>query len=217
MTIQGEGRHAGALASFLRLSGCNLSCSWCDTPYTWDWSRFDHDAETHRVPVDEVVGDLHRLPGRLVVSGGEPLLQTRALSVLLDLLPERAFDVETNGTRALGATEGKWATVTCSPKVGPSAAQALNLASVIHPSIAEVADFKFVVRDTADLNAVLNWLARDEQGRRVTFDRVWIMPEGTSAAVLTERTPFVIDAAARYGFNFTSRLHVYGWHDTRGH
>lgn len=216
-TIQGEGRHAGRMCSFLRLSGCNLSCSWCDTPYTWDWNRFDHDAETHRSPVDEVARHLDLLPGRLVVSGGEPLLQAPALAALLTRLDGRTFDVETNGTRRLGATEGMWDTVTCSPKVVPSAAQRSNLPGAIHPSVTEVADFKFVVRDTADLNAVLTWLTRDEQGVRVPFDRVWIMPEGTSAAVLTERTPFVVDAAARYGFNFSTRLHVYGWHDTRGH
>lgn len=157
------------------------------------------------------------LPGRIVVSGGEPLLQVRGLSTLLRENRDRTFDVETNGTRPLGDTADLWDTVTCSPKVIPSAAQAHNLPNVIDPSVAEVADFKFVVRDSADLDAVLRWLAHDEQGRRVTFDRVWLMPEGTSAAVLTERTPFVIEAAARYGLNFTTRLHVYGWHDTRGH
>lgn len=216
-TIQGEGRYAGHLCSFLRLSGCNLSCSWCDTPYTWDWTRFNHDEETHRRSVEDTAVDLDALPGRIVVSGGEPLLQAHGLSELPGWLPERAFDLETNGTRRLGRTEGMWAGITCSPKIIPSAGQDLTIASVIHPSIAEVADFKFVVRDSLDLAAVLVWLDTDTQGKAIDHDRVWLMPEGIDHATLTSRTPFVMDAATEHGFNFTTRLHVYGWSDTRGH
>lgn len=212
-TIQGEGRHAGRLASFLRLSGCNLSCSWCDTPYTWDWSRFDRSAETHRMGVEEVAEKLESLPGRIVVSGGEPLSQARGLAGLMRLLPSREWDVETNGTRPLGPTEGLWSTVTTSPKIIPSARQDAQAHS-LSEDVLLVADVKFVVADKADLEAVTVWLDEHPQ---VTRDRVWLMPEGTSHEALTARTPFVIDAAVRLGVNFTSRLHVYGWADVRGH
>lgn len=211
-TIQGEGRRAGWLASFLRLAGCNLTCSWCDTPYTWDWERYDRAAETHPAPVEDVAAVLDGLPGRIVVSGGEPLLQAPALAALGALLPYRTFDVETNGTRRLGATALMWDTITCSPKVIPSAGQD-PVATVIHPQIMECADFKFVVADDKDLDAVAAWL----DDTKVAADRVWLMPEGTTVDTLTARTPYVMDAAVRLGTNFTSRLHVYGWHDTRGH
>lgn len=217
-TIQGEGRHAGQLCSFLRLTGCNLTCSWCDTPYTWDWDRFDKKAETHPVEVQALADTLAALPGRLVVSGGEPLMQRFGLSALLALLPQdRPLDLETNGTRDPGDTADRWATITCSPKIIPSAGQDTRSDIPVgntHPAILERADFKFVVQSAADLRAVDEWV---EEHPSVTPDRVWLMPEGTSADVLTERTPWTMDSATERGFNFSSRLHVYGWHEVRGH
>jgi 7-carboxy-7-deazaguanine synthase len=53
-TIQGEGPHAGQRAAFVRLGGCNLTCTWCDTAYTWDARRYDLRAELHRVPITRV-------------------------------------------------------------------------------------------------------------------------------------------------------------------
>ena len=66
-TFQGEGPSAGQQALFVRLSRCNLSCRWCDTSYTWDWSRFDPHAEARRLPVPEVARWLLQWPVRLVV------------------------------------------------------------------------------------------------------------------------------------------------------
>lgn len=213
-TIQGEGPHAGALASFVRLSGCNLTCSWCDSPYTWDWTRYDHSAETHPTTLADVVDRIEALPGRIIITGGEPLLQAPALAEVMALLPERDFDLETNGTRALGATRGRWSSITCSPKIIPSADQG-PMAHNLHPTVLadRVSIFKFVVQDQADLDAV---------DKAVVFydlppHRVWLMPEGITPDALTARTPFVIQAAVNRGYNFTSRLHVYGWHDVRGH
>lgn len=212
-TIQGEGRNSGQLASFLRLSGCNLTCSWCDSPYTWDWQRFDRDREVQRWDAEALAMELDALPGRLVVTGGEPLLQAKGLSALFDYLPSRPLDLETNGTRPLGQTEGWWSTVSCSPKVGPSAGQELDIASRLDPSVVEVADFKFVIADLDDLVEV-DTLVSDLD---LPPDRVWLMPEGTDTETLTSRLPWVMEAATARRFNVSGRLHVYGWGDKRGH
>src|SRR5262249_22546121 len=100
-TLQGEGPSAGQQAVFVRLSNCNLACTWCDTPYTWDWARFDRAAEQHPTTVENVCGWVLVHRTRLVViTGGEPLLQRRTLLPLVDPLAEagRRIEVETNGT-----------------------------------------------------------------------------------------------------------------------
>lgn len=109
-TVQGEGRSLGRRCAFLRLGGCNLSCSWCDTPYTWDWtgaaeSGIAHDPrkELHRRPVEEVVAELVGFDTDLIViSGGEPLGQQERLIPLVAALTERGIEIEieTNGTHA---------------------------------------------------------------------------------------------------------------------
>lgn len=213
-TIQGEGRQAGQLASFLRLTGCNLSCSWCDSPYTWDWTRFNQSDETHKMTPEEVVSEVSKLPGRLIITGGEPLMQATGLSQLLPLLGDRPIDLETNGTRPLRGTAGFWSNISCSPKIIPSADQVGSAVSVeVQPEILEVADFKFVVQDQADLDAVDAWVETHDVAR----SRIFLMPEGTDADTITSRTPWIMEACTQRHYNFSTRMHVYGWGDKRGH
>lgn len=215
-TVQGEGPSTGRIVGFIRVALCNLSCSWCDTPYTWDWDRFDRKTEVHRMSIDEVadiVTDLvSRGAKRIVVSGGEPLSQHAALAVLMRRFPDVLWEVETNGTKSLGDTQGLWSTIVSSPKVIPSADPG-EAGRAVDLDTLRQADLKFVVQDQADLEAVVAFVA--EHG--FDPDRVWLMPEGVTPESLTSKSQFVADAAIKHGFNFSSRLHVYAWHDVRGH
>ncbi|MBQ7996091.1 MAG: radical SAM protein [Paludibacteraceae bacterium] len=111
-TLQGEGAHSGIPAVFVRFSGCNLRCPWCDTDFS-DYTEMS---------ADEIVAealDLYDIPNErrkmLVLTGGEPSLQVDA--PLIDALHAAGFYicVETNGTRPL--PKGiDW--ITCSPKEG---------------------------------------------------------------------------------------------------
>src|SRR5262249_34784827 len=101
-SIQGEGPMAGRPRTFVRLSGCNLHCAWCDTAYTWNWhgSPFAHDADTPGAPykfdpaeemlkrdVAEVAALVHAAPSEgVVMTGGEPLMQSEALVALIDAI-----------------------------------------------------------------------------------------------------------------------------------
>ena len=227
-THQGEGRHQGALAHFIRLTGCNLTCSWCDAAYTWDWKHFDHAAETHTRTPHDLADEIDALTAqgagraRIVITGGEPLLQSNGLAALFteldacDLFAHHPLDLETNGTRPLGPTARFWSTITCSPKVGPSAGQIVPKwgGPALDPSIKDDdrTEFKFVVASEADLDAAVEFAVHHVLPR----DRCWLMPEGTTPAVILDRTPWVTRAALGLGWNFTSRLHILAYGDTRG-
>jgi len=91
-SIQGEGLYAGRPAVFLRLALCNLACVWCDTRYTWDWEHYDQRREVVTISVDEAEEAIRRyLCRNLVVTGGEPLVQQRALTPLLEHLKGGGF------------------------------------------------------------------------------------------------------------------------------
>src|SRR3954471_3860621 len=91
-SIQGEGSSAGMPSVFVRLSLCNLACSWCDTAYTWDWKRYDPKAEIVEGRVDEVLARGEELAGattrNVVLTGGEPLQQQGPLGELATALKE---------------------------------------------------------------------------------------------------------------------------------
>ena len=129
-SIQGEGPSMGRPCAFIRLSRCNLACQWCDTAYTW---RFTGDNRPHRDgtsfdrAANQVTLPRRRPPpgspqlgmDRLVVTGGEPLLQAPALARLLEALPGMQVEIETNGTIAAPpALDALIAPVQCQPQAG---------------------------------------------------------------------------------------------------
>lgn len=218
-TIQGEGPGAGRNAAFLRLGGCNLSCSWCDSAYTWDGQRFDLRQQITMATVDQIMG---QLPDAhiVVVTGGEPLLhQVNPLwRDLLTALSARYLELhlETNGTIApTGLTEIAFAVINVSPKLphaGPHRGRQNPEMSSAWAGVGQ-AVLKVVCRNASDVDEAV-WLAK-----RMGFDlaRLWVMPEGTTPQVLGTRWPAIAQAAAAAGINATHRLHVLAWNDERGH
>jgi organic radical activating enzyme len=219
-TLQGEGRNLGQRAAFVRLGGCNLHCSWCDTPYTWDASRFDLHKEMRRVPVSTVVTQVAAMnPNVVVVTGGEPLLW-RGHAGWDALIPELAaigpVEVETNGTQFPGAEQ-----VACynvSPKLahaGDPEERRINrdvLSAFAELAHAGRAILKVVVTNPEDVRAGAQ-LARETSWPMST---VYVMPEGTSPLMLALRHAMVANAVLDEGVNMTTRLHVLCWNTERG-
>ena len=217
-SIQGEGPTAGEPCVFLRLAMCNLHCRWCDTKYTWDWKNYDYDRE---VRLDTVTRVAERLlaarRSRLVITGGEPLMQQDGLAELLTLLPESwSVEVETNGTLPpqprLSARVNQW---NVSPKLangGDPAAARFRPAALIALRDTRRAFLKLVVESEADVEAALA-LAKDLDW---PHERVLLMPQAASRADLLKRGTFVAEQAVRRGVRYTSRLHVQLWGGRRG-
>ena len=208
-TIQGEGPHVGRSSVFLRLGICNLSCVWCDTPYTWMFSDerlqkvkkrrsaylennlltspvekpFDKHHELSLWTIDQVYNEiLERTKdkiGAIVITGGEPLLHKKPLLPLVDRFLNDGLHVEfeTNGTISpLGLPETVHFNV--SPKLSNSLEPKhvrLNFKVLQQFSSYPSSVFKFVVRQTADLNEIEEILSVI----KVSPDRVFLMPEGT--------------------------------------
>lgn len=215
-TFQGEGPSVGQAAAFVRLGRCNLACSWCDTPYTWDWDRFDPAVELTTMAVDDVVARLDATgAGLVVVTGGEPLLQQHRLPPLLEALRAkgRRVEIETGGTIAPSVPDGLVDRWNVSPKLASSGMPA---ARRLRPEVLRAfaatgrAVFKFVVREPAELDEVAAVV--DGCG----LAPVWIMPEGTDEATVLRRLRELAPAVVARGWNLTPRLHVLVWGDRRG-
>jgi 7-carboxy-7-deazaguanine synthase len=216
-TFQGEGPTLGRRAAFVRLGRCNLDCRWCDTPYTWDWARFDPAVELTERPVAAIVEELEVMDvDRVVVTGGEPLLQQRRLLPLLDAAVARgwAVEIETNGTLAPSeATSAAVERFNVSPKTSNSGVARER--AIVPDALAALlatgkAAFKFVATGVDDLDEIAAVV--EEHG----LAPVYVMPEGTDAATVTARGRALADAVTARGWHLTTRLHVLLWGDERG-
>ncbi|WP_369025857.1 7-carboxy-7-deazaguanine synthase QueE [Qipengyuania sp. RANM35] len=226
-SVQGEGPSAGMPCTFVRLSRCNLACVWCDTAYTW---HFEGDNRPHRDGVDyerkanqltldegEVAARITALgQKRLVITGGEPLLQAPALARLLDLLPDMTVEVETNGTtKAPTALDVRIDQFNVSPKLAHSGNPA-DLALLPERLDAYATDprawFKFVIAEPSDIDEVVTLRTR----YRFRPDHVFLMPEGTDSATLRAREKWLAPLCVEHGFRMSDRLHIHLFGDTRG-
>jgi 7-carboxy-7-deazaguanine synthase len=220
-SVQGEGPSVGIPSVFVRLSRCNLRCTWCDTPYTWDWERFDRDAETVALDPEQVAARVVEVAGpvrNVVLTGGEPLVQPRPLAALAARLKKLGFrlEVETNGTLVPGHDLAGWIDQwNVSPKLsgaGMEAQEREDPAALAWFAAQPQARWKLVVGSPAEADEALALIAR----YGVPRDRAMLMPEGTDAATLAERGRWLAEVCAREGLRLGMRLHVHLWGAARG-
>ena len=219
-SLQGEGPSTGRPVAFVRLSRCNLACTWCDTAYTWRFAgegAFERKANQVTLNEADVAARIMALgQDRLVITGGEPLLQGAALARMVALLGGVSVEIETNGTVAPHpALDALVAQYNVSPKLahsGNSAELALLPERLSAWAAEPKAYFKFVISTPEDLSEVRDLIERHGMNRA----RVFVMPEGTDSAILRERERWLAPLALQHGLRLSDRLHIHLYGDTRG-
>jgi 7-carboxy-7-deazaguanine synthase len=215
-SIQGEGSLVGVPSVFVRTSGCNLRCSWCDTPYT-SWKPEGVD-----LSLDQILDEVRAHPARhVVVTGGEPMIAP-------DIIPltQRLRDagmhitIETAGTVFqpvacdLMSISPKLANSTPSdPTWGPRH-ERLRIQPEVLGELMERYEYqlKFVIEKPEDLAEVRVLTGALNASR----ERVILMPEGVDPAPLRERSVWLAEICKEEGFRFSPRLHVDLYGNQRG-
>ncbi len=222
-SLQGEGALTGTPSAFIRTSGCNLRCVWCDTKYA-SWQPEGDDMDVKAV-MDALAG----MPTKFVVlTGGEPTI-VDGIEVLGRALHAEGYHVtlETNATRFVPGLPVSL--VSMSPKLSNSCADA-----ALQPREAamqakerrwkpDVIDawrnrgdyqLKFVVSGPDDIDEIEELLGMLE--KPVSPEKVMLMPEGVDPDTLADRREFLVDACRRKGYRYCHRLHIDLFGNTRG-
>src|SRR3954469_26058549 len=220
-SIQGEGKLVGVPSVFVRASGCNLRCTWCDTPYA-SW-----EPEGQELSIAQIVDQVGQFGARhVVLTGGEPLIMPE-IEDLSAALHERGhhITVETAATifkpvkLDLASLSPKLSNSTPHDREGGRFAEAHERQRINIPVIQQFIDtskeiqLKFVVSEEKDLDEIeeilgqlTGWWVHD----------VLLMPEGTTADVLQSRAGWIAQVCKDRGFRYCPRLHVELYGNTRG-
>ena len=218
-SIQGEGVWAGTPSTFVRVSGCNLRCKWCDSPYS-SWLP-----EGPVRDVDEIVDDVSRAGiEHVVITGGEPMLFD-SVSVLAENLHAKGhvLTIETAGTifrdlpcdlmsvspkLAHSTPEGEWRSRHESTR--------LNLDVLRRLSERYSCQFKFVVNPDSGLGDIGEIEALVKELPSLVPANILLMAEGTDPETLARREKLLVPALLERGWRLSPRLHIHLFGNSRG-
>ncbi len=222
-SLQGEGMLAGTPSAFVRTSGCNLRCTWCDTPFS-SWEPEGDDRS-----VAEVLAAVRATGVRhAVVTGGEPLLFRETVELCTALRAEGVHvTIETAGTiLPPGFTPALADLFSISPKLASSAPtadtpggwarrhEAARRRDDVIRALAAPGhhQLKFVIDSREDFAAATDWVA--DLGTAIDRRAVFMMPQGRSATELAGTAAWLEPACRRAGFHVAWRHHI-AWYGVR--
>ena len=212
-SIQGEGLLAGVPSIFIRTSGCNLRCHWCDTPYA-SWKP-----EGPEVSIEEILKKISEWNcNHIVLTGGEPMIAPDLPELATALKKQKKhITIETAGTILpnsipcdLASISPKLSNSTPSLERDPAWAKKHEAARLQPEVIAEWIrkypfQLKFVVSSELDLAEIKQLLSRLPP---VPLHQILLMPEGIDVKTLATRSPWLVEICKREGFRFCPRLHI---------
>ena len=222
-SIQGEGELTGIPSVFVRTSGCNLRCRWCDTKYS-SWTP-----EGENVDIEELVERVCSYPARhVVITGGEPMI-AKDIKEFVDLLKQsgKHITIETAGTIAPNGIQCDLASI--SPKLSDSTPEKGEISEewierhdstrIDYNILNEWIDsyefqLKFVVSRREGINEVKCIIDKIESD--ILPEKVLLMPEGTDSETIHSRYDMLVDLCKENGFRMCNRLHLDLFGNTRG-
>ena len=221
-SLQGEGELTGVPSVFVRASGCNLRCNWCDTPYA-SWSP-----EGRQMRVDEIVAEVRKGPARhVVLTGGEPMIAPGIRELAAELKKSGYhITIETAATIAPAGIACDLASL--SPKLKNSAPderlsdawREKHDALRWQPDVVRAwldgygFQLKFVVAQVADVDEIEVMLA--QLGRDIPRAKVLLMPEGTTVEALRAKAGWLGELCKVCGYRYAPRLHIELYGNKRG-
>jgi 7-carboxy-7-deazaguanine synthase len=222
-SIQGEGELTGVPSVFIRTSGCNLRCSWCDTPYA-SWNP-----EGEQRSVEQLVAAVEAFPAtrHVVLTGGEPMIAKEMQGLAAGIKRTgRHITIETAATVAPGGIACDLASL--SPKLLNSAPDPVEHAAwrkkheatrwqpeVVRAWIDAYAyQFKFVVARPEDIDELEHMLAALK--RDIPRHKVLLMPEGTTLEKIRSRAGWLGELCKARGYRYAHRLHLELYGNRRG-
>lgn len=201
-SIQGEGPGTGKPAVFLRLAGCNLRCTWCDTPHALSGK------DGVKKSIKDVLDEIKQYEcNHLVVTGGEPMIQQEGLKKVLSELDDFFVEIETNGGFESSIDE-HIDQYNCSPKLKSSGNDEYELK--ILPN--DKTWYKFVINEETDFFDSIDYMTKHD----IPQDRALMMPQGSSAEECRRNSLWLVDKCIEHGYNFCPRLHIMLWDNERG-
>ncbi|MBM4260615.1 MAG: 7-carboxy-7-deazaguanine synthase QueE [Deltaproteobacteria bacterium] len=219
-SIQGEGRLVGVPSVFVRTSGCNLRCIWCDTPYT-SWRPTGREWS-----LSEILKEISKYPARhVVVTGGEPFIAPE-LGKLTAALKRRGKHI-TIETAATIFKVVDCDLISLSPKLANSTpwkkqrgkfaamheARRSNLEVLQQFVDGYDYQLKFVVQQAEDFSEIRTLI---RMLRSVDPTRVLLMPEGNRRDELRQKSAWIVELCKKTGYGFTPRLHIELFGNRRG-
>lgn len=222
-SLQGEGELTGVPSVFVRTSGCNLRCNWCDTPYA-SWTP-----EGRAMSVEEIVSEVKSHPAarHVVLTGGEPMVAPQ-IHELAFQLKETGYHLTIETAATIPPRGIACDLASLSPKLTHSAPddrldeawrrkhEALRRQPGIIAEWIAAGNYqlKFVVNSEADI-AEIEALLRDTDCA-VPRDKVLLMPEGTTLDALRARSGWLSELCKARGYRYAHRLHVELYGNRRG-
>lgn len=198
-SLQGEGVRLGIPSVFIRFWGCNLSCEFCDSEFSWNAKK----GKPHHTTQDEVIKKIKSFGVKnLIFTGGEPMLHQKHIRDICSAISPDFVEVETNGTQ-ISRIDDIVDQFNVSPKFD------FSMPVLLQPN--EKTYWKFIIRDKKDSLQAINYCNE----HMIEKENILFQPEGKTREEILATMDVVMSEAMKHNVRISPRLHILLWNDKR--